>query len=169
VHTTKDTDFREELLSTAYQAELLGKLGNLLQRACALWVQNGLRPGDAALEPTLLTSLTLTQAEVHRAVADFALQDALRAIFELIAATNRYVDSTAPWQLGKLSREAATEPERAQAKARLLCCLASVVHVLHGSADLLAPFLPSTAHAIRARLVPEPHLGPPLFPPLVGP
>ena len=84
-------------------------------------------------------------------------------------ATNRYLDSSAPWQLAKLSREAATEPERAQAAERLLRCLVSVVHVHHGTADLLAPFLPTTASAIRARLTLEPSVGPALFPAFVLP
>ena len=36
LHTTKDGDFREDLLQAAYSAELAGKLGNLLQRVCAV-------------------------------------------------------------------------------------------------------------------------------------
>ena len=93
-----------------------------------------------------------------RAIADFALHDALRAIFELIAAANRYVDSTAPWQLAKLPSNAAA----------LEHCLSSLVYALKASARLLAPFLPGTAREINARLEPRPHVGEALFPALAS-
>jgi methionyl-tRNA synthetase len=167
LHTTKDSDFREDLLRTAYTSELAGKLGNLLQRTCALWQQNNvLTLASDTIEPALAAALAQARTEVTQALAGFAVHDALRAIFELFAASNRYVDSSAPWHLAKLSREAATSAEREAASQALQECLLSVVHALRGTADLLAPFLPNTASSIQARLTPEPKLGPPLFPAL---
>lgn len=152
LHGTKDSDFREELLATAYRTELAGKLGNLLQRVCALCERSECRL-DARPDATLAALCEQTRATVERAVEQFELQDALRAIFELVAAANRYVDSTAPWQL--LKRGASSELE---------ACLSSLVHVLREVAQLLTPFLPGTAAAIGARLEPRPHGGAPLFP-----
>ena len=152
LHCSKDSDFREDLLATAYRAELAGKLGNLLQRVCALCERSECRL-DAPLDATLAALCEETRATVQRAVDHFELQDALRAIFELIAAANRYVDSTAPWQL--LKRGATSELE---------ACLSSLVRVLCEVAQLLTPFLPGTAAAIVARLEPRPHGGAPLFP-----
>lgn len=153
LHCTKDSDFREELLENAYRAELAGKLGNLLQRVCALCDKHA--PTAQPAEHSELREVAEhARAAVDRALRDFALQDALRVIFELVAAANRYVDSRAPWQLAKQG-----------ARHELDCCLSSLVRALHAIAELLAPFLPSTAQQIRERLEPTPHGGPPLFPP----
>jgi methionyl-tRNA synthetase len=156
LHTSKDSDFREDLLRTAYGSELAGKLGNLLQRVCALVERHDVEIVVRDLDASLAAIAVQTEARVARAVADFALHDALRAIFELVAAANRYVDSSAPWQLAKFPAKAAA----------LAHCLSSLVHVLHVTARLLAPFLPSTARAIQARLEPRPQLSAPLFPAL---
>ncbi|HEY5376896.1 MAG TPA: methionine--tRNA ligase [Polyangiaceae bacterium] len=168
LHTTKDSDFREDLLQAAYSAELAGKLGNLLQRVCALCVQH-----EVQIDPEIALDLGLCEAAAHArtavdaAVRSFALHDALRSIFELVAAGNRFVDSHAPWQLGKARTALGATPEqRARATGVLQHCLSNLVRVLLVSAELLTPFLPSTADTIRARLLPAPSLGTPLFPPL---
>jgi methionyl-tRNA synthetase len=168
LHTTKDSDFREDLLRAAYSAELAGKLGNLLQRVCALCVQHELPiAAEITLDPVLQDAAAHTRTSVDEAVANFAFQDALRSIFELVAAGNRYIDSHAPWQLGKARTALGATPEqRAQATVTLQRCLSNLVRVLLISADLLTAFLPGTAATIRSRLLPAPSLGPPLFPQL---
>ena len=167
LHTTKDSDFREDLLRTAYGSELAGKLGNLLQRVCALCDRYEVPIITTDLDATLLETAERTRAAVAQAIDDFALHDALRAIFELIAAANRHVDSTAPWQLAQRANDTSSGPaQRKAAQVALQRALSSDVHALTVSAELLAPFLPGTARAIRARLEPKPHLGVPLFPPL---
>jgi methionyl-tRNA synthetase len=158
LHTTKDSDFREELLRTAYSSELAGKLGNLLQRVCALVERHDVTIVTTGLDAALHDVAEQVRIRVARAIDDFALHDGVRAIFELVAAANRYVDSSAPWQLAKLPGNAAA----------LEHCLSSSVHALCVIAQLLAPFLPTTSRAIEARLEPRPHVGPPLFPALSG-
>ena len=167
LHTTKDSDFREELLRTAYSSELAGKLGNLVQRVCALCVRHAVAIVSSELDAGLLETAQRTRAATLRAFRNFAFHDALRAIFELIAATNRHVDSTAPWQLAQRASDAASSDERRAAALALSRALSSDVHALTVSAELLAPFLPETARAIQARLCPTPSLGEPLFPRLV--
>ncbi len=164
LHSTKDSDFREELLRTAYGSELAGKLGNLVQRVCALCVRHSVAISSTELDVGLLEAAERTRAAVERAFRDFALQDALRAIFELIAAANRHVDSTAPWQLAQRANDAPSASERRAAELALARALSSDVYALSVSAELLAPFLPETARAIQARLSPTPSLGEPLFP-----
>ncbi|HWZ88434.1 MAG TPA: methionine--tRNA ligase [Polyangiaceae bacterium] len=170
LHTSKDGDFREELLRGAYGSELAGKLGNLLQRVCALCEQNGVRftPEEplVSLDPALLNAAQHTRSAVDTAVTEFALHDAVRAIFELVAVANRYADRSAPWQLAKARREATTENDRARADEGLRTSLSDLVQVLRITAELLAPFLPRTARGIEQRLVPGPRLGEPLFPAL---
>ncbi|HEX2672209.1 MAG TPA: methionine--tRNA ligase [Polyangiaceae bacterium] len=156
LHTSKDSDFREDLLSAAYSAELAGKLGNLLQRVCALVERHDVAIATTNLDPELGEVARQIEARVANAIDEFALHDALRAIFELVAAANRYVDSRAPWQLAK-------SPSNTAALER---CLSSLANALRVTARLLAPFLPNTAREIGARLEPRPHHGPPLFPAL---
>jgi methionyl-tRNA synthetase len=156
LHTSKDSDFREDLLRTAYASELAGKLGNLLQRVCALVERHEVAIVTTDLDASLLEVAAAAELCVARALADFALHDALRAIFELVNAANRYVDSTAPWQLAQSRSNAAALGQ----------CLSSLVHALRVTARLLSPFLPSSAREISARLEPRPHIGPPLFPAL---
>jgi methionyl-tRNA synthetase len=166
LHTTKDSDFREDLLRTAYGSELAGKLGNLLQRVCALCERNAVQVVTSDLDAGLLETAARTRTAVSQAIADFALHDALRAIFELIAAANRHVDSNAPWRLAQLAVSAGSAAERAVARVALQRVLSSEVYALKASAELLAPFLPETARTILARLSPSPSLGSPLFPAL---
>jgi methionyl-tRNA synthetase len=170
LHTTKDSDFREDLLRAAYGAELAGKLGNLLQRVCALCVQSGVctEPGapSAELDPALQNLAKQARFKVEKAVSQFALHEAVRAVFELVAGANRYADQSAPWQLAKLQRDAPTATERERASGALRRSLGSLVEALLAIAELLEPFLPSTARSVRARLVPYPSLGEPLFPAL---
>ena len=156
LHSTKDSDFREDLLRTAYGSELAGKLGNLLQRVCALVERHEVAIATTNLDASLCEVGERTQRAVQRAFDEFALHDALRAIFELVAAANRFIDGSAPWQLAK-------SPDDAPA---LAACLSSLVHALRVTACLLRPFLPATAREIEARLEPRPHLGAPLFPAL---
>ena len=156
LHTTKDSDFREDLLRTAYASELAGKLGNLLQRVCALVERHQVAIVSTDLDASLRELAEQAEISVASAIAEFALHDALRAIFELVNAANRYVDRTAPWQLAKsASRAGALEQ-----------CLSSLVYTLRVTARLLAPFLPTTARELHARLEPRPRLGLPLFPAL---
>ncbi len=171
LHATKDGDFREDLLRSAYTAELAGKLGNLLQRVCALCVQNGiagLYPSNE-LDASLHATAERARSDVARALDSFALHDALRAIFELVTAANRFADATAPWHLAKLWREAVDDGARARAERALRTSLCSLVESLRATADLLEPFLPRTSSQIRARLAPTPKLGEPLFPALRAP
>jgi methionyl-tRNA synthetase len=156
LHTSKDSDFREDLLSSAYSAELAGKLGNLLQRVCALVERHDVPITLPDADSALCEVARQCETRVANAIEDFALNDALHAIFELVAAANRYVDASAPWQLAKSTSNAAA----------LERCLSTLVHALRVTAQLLTPFLPSTARAIEARLTPRPHVGPPLFPAL---
>src|SRR6187431_469379 len=138
LHTTKDSDFREDLLRTAYSSELAGKLGNLLQRVCALVERHRVTIVTTGLDTSLCELAEQTEASVAGAVAEFALHEALRAIFELVNASNRYVDGTAPWQLAK-------SPTNTGALEQ---CLSSLVYTLRVTARLLAPFLPTTAREI---------------------
>jgi methionyl-tRNA synthetase len=149
VRTTKDGDFRIERFVEAHDAELANQLGNLVRRALALVERHagGRAPTPAALEDadaSLVAEVKSLSGRVDEAVGRFALDEALVAIFTVVDAANRYVEQTAPWSLANEARGGRI--------GTVLYCLVETIAAL---AEELAPFLPGTAQAIRARFDPE--------------
>lgn len=158
LHTTKDSDLRLEKLTEAHDAELAGKLGNLLQRVSALGLRHpnlALTRGQAAASDADVTLQGAAQRAVHdvrAAVDDFALQQALACIFELVAEANRYADAQEPWTLSRRALAAKTPQAAADLLAQLAHVLWHLLEALRVAAILLSPFLPDAAHEIATRL-----------------
>jgi methionyl-tRNA synthetase len=77
----------------------------------------------------------------------FAPNDALAAIWELVAAANKYVGDVEPWTLAKRVKTGDTAAE-----ARLATALYNLAEALRLIAYYVAPFLPSVAEGIAAQL-----------------
>jgi methionyl-tRNA synthetase len=139
-----DADFSEEALVGRLNADLANDLGNLVSRATTLIVNlaGGTVPGLVATEPGLRSAFEDAMGEVDRAMSEFAFHRALAAIWEFIAAVNRYVDITQPWALAK----------RAAERPRLDHVLSVLAESLRLLGIVLAPFLPDAAAKIRAGL-----------------
>ena len=157
LHTTKDSDFKVERLREAHDSELAGKLGNLLQRVVAVALRHPqleLHAGESASsdDRELSAAAERSLAEVTRAVDDFALHDAISAIFELVAAANRYADAQQPWTLSRKALALETPDESSAVLAQLAHVLWHLCETLRVSAVLLAPFLPRAALGILERL-----------------
>ncbi|WP_303974653.1 methionine--tRNA ligase [Streptococcus merionis] len=128
--------------------ELANDLGNLLNRTVAMI--NKYFDGQV---PNLSTGSTEfnedLQAVAGQAIADYHkymdLVDyprALDAVWLLIARTNKYIDETAPWVLAK---------DEAQ-KDNLASVMAHLAESLRVVANLIAPFMMTTANAITEQL-----------------
>jgi methionyl-tRNA synthetase len=158
LHTTKDSDFRVDKLAEAHDAELAGKLGNLLQRVSALGLRHpalALRRGQAAAsdaDVNLRDAADRAVRDVQAAVDDFALQHALACIFELVSEANRYADTQEPWTLSRQAVVAKTPQASADLLAQLAHVLWHLLEALRVAAILLAPFLPEAAREIVKRL-----------------
>lgn len=162
LHTTKDSDFREERLQEAHDTDLAGKLGNLLQRTIALALRHAhtdhgseLRldataPSTADEELRLAGERAVT--DVSAAVDGFALHEALASCLELVAAANRYADDQAPWLLSRRVVTSAEASARSELLAQLRHVLFRLCEALRLTALLIAPFLPETARRIGAAL-----------------
>ena len=142
IRTTRDGDFRRDRLIEAYNTELANQLGNLVSRSLALVERTaaGKVVAPARLEPiddALRLQVEALPDAVDQAVESFKLHRAVDAIFEVVAAANRYVDDTAPWALAKRG-------EQARLRTVLSCCL----QALGALAVELSPFLPGAAKAI---------------------
>jgi methionyl-tRNA synthetase len=141
-----DGDFSEARLGGARDAELADQLGNLVRRTITL-AQRSLpgetpRPGsvdarDEALRAQAEALPTLLDERLQR----FAVDEALAAVFDLVASTNRYLELTAPWTLA-----------RAGAHDRLRTILHHALEAVRIAGVALAPFLPGTSAAVGAQL-----------------
>jgi methionyl-tRNA synthetase len=151
VPSTADGDFSAERLQRAYNADLADGLGNLLSRTIGMLSRyhGGVVPAPGAHGPAdqrLADAAAGLHARLDAAVERFALDDALAAIWELVAAANRYVSETQPWALAK---RRADDPAAAERLDTALYALAETLRLL---AHALAPFLPSTAAAVAEQL-----------------
>jgi len=144
-HSSKDSDFSLSRFDRAHDGELADQLGNLCSRVETLIARfaGGRLPQSGALGPAeerLIESGTRTTSALARAFTDFALHDAAAQAFELVGATNRYLDETAPWRLAR------------ESSPRLDGVLYAAAEGLRWSAALLAPLLPLTSRRIAERL-----------------
>ena len=100
---------RDEAFLTRYNADLANDLGNLVSRATTMIHRycGGRRarrrmPSDAQrAERDLGRSAPPDRASVRASIGSFQLSAALREIWELIGATNRYIVAREPWTLAK--------------------------------------------------------------------
>lgn len=143
----QDGDFAHRQVFARYHGELGNGLGNLLARMVTGIVQKsfeGVVPAPAALgdeerELIAIAERAAAQAASHLDVV--APHRALDAIFELVAAANRYIDRTAPWALAKQG-----ELERLGTVAY------TVLESLRWLSVMLSPFMPEKTAALRAQL-----------------
>lgn len=144
----QDGNFSEEAILTRLNADLANDLGNLVYRTLSMierYSQGQLPPpGPVGCavddEPLRQEALGLGQ-RMDAAMVRLNFADALEAIFQLISHANRYIETTAPWQLAK-----ASPPERLHT---VLAVLAEVIRIV---AIGLEPFMPRVAQTIWDQL-----------------
>ena len=145
----QDGDFSHKNLITRYNGELANGLGNLLNRIVASIVRTNLGGVVPSVSEASYTDVDRAHIELAKRVAretsehlDAILPHrALDSIFELVAATNKYVDQTAPWALAKQG-----EHER----LGQVCYV--VLESLRWLSIMLSPFMPSKCDALREQL-----------------
>lgn len=137
IPTQEDGDFTWEKFENAYNNELGNDLGNLVQRVAAMAkrYQAGVVDGEDAGDHD-------TQ-QYHDAMADLAFDRAFDEIWVTVRALNQYLEHVKPWEVAKRRDN---DPE---AESHLNEILAHAVATLNQISDMLVPFLPTTAKAIR--------------------
>jgi len=139
----QDASFTDEAMLTRYNSDLANDLGNLASRVTTLLHRTcgGTVPApDEALlqrdeERHLASAADAVIAAVKTAVGGFQLSVALRELWELVGASNRYIVTREPWKLAK-------DPARGAELRTSLYVPADVLRVI---AELLRPFMPTTA------------------------
>lgn len=142
-----DGNFSNELLISRINTDLANDLGNLLSRTLTMTGKyfDGKLPAvqvEGPEDAELLALCTALPGKYEAAMEKFAFQDALAAVFEVIAYANKYIDLTKPWVLGK------TEAD----KPRLARVMYHLLESVRMSAVLLIPFMPETCEKIFAQL-----------------
>jgi methionyl-tRNA synthetase len=161
VGARQDADIDAARLDVVHRSELADQLGNLLSRTIALLQ----RHADGRVPPApergldeageqLGTRARNLGSEVDEAIAELAPDDALRAIWRVVHATNKHLADTAPWAL---ARDPGSRP-------RVLAVLHHAVGALSAIGCELVPFLPGTAEAILQAIANPAEGAPILFP-----
>ncbi len=136
-----------ELMVERLNSELANTLGNLLNRTISMSNiyfdgivadQHAAEEVDEDLKKTILETLP----KVNEKMDELRVADALTEIFALFKRCNKYIDETMPWALAK-------DPAK---KARLSTVLYNLVEGISYGAQLLEPFMPSTAKKILSQL-----------------
>ncbi len=141
-----DGDFSELALVQRINSDLANDLGNLLSRSLQMidkFRSSKLPETFTAteLDKEIADMANKTVAEMTELMDRFAFDDALKVLWAFISRSNKYIDETQPWKLGKEG-----EVERLDAVLRTLW------ESLRLSAVLVAPFMPETAARIWEQL-----------------
>jgi methionyl-tRNA synthetase len=153
-----DGDFTWDNFIKRYNSDLANDLGNVLNRTLGMankYLSGNLskpklkdRPEDEKLRDVVESSLKKVREQMdYNKKGDISFHLALAAIWEAIAATDKYIDSSAPW---KLEKEGKTE--------EIGRVLYHVADTIRNIAILVAPFLPDASRKIWEQLGLEPKI-----------
>lgn len=137
VPTQDDGDFTWEKFESAYNNELGNDLGNLVQRVAAMIgrYQAGVI-GDAP-------QTEHDMGPYRNAMDTFEFNRALDVVWNTIRSLNQFLENVKPWEIAKKREK---DPDAADHLAEVLAHASSTLIQV---ADLLTPFMPSTAEKIH--------------------
>lgn len=144
---SSDGIFSEDLLIERINSDLANILGNLVNRTISMSnkyfdgiVENPKVSGEA--DDALISKVEALGANVKKKMDELKIADAIDEIFDVLRASNKYIDETCPWVLAK---------DESQAD-RLKTVLYNLIESIRVCAVYLQAFLPETADKIFAQI-----------------
>lgn len=142
----QDGSFTNEKFLQRLNSDLANDLGNLISRTIQMVVKYnaGIVPGVGEIDTVdgdLINVAKNTVSAVEAEMEKLSFSTALEEIWKLIRRTNKYIDETTPWILGK---EGNTE--------RLNTVLYNLIESIRIIAQLIEPFMPHTSMKINEQI-----------------
>ena len=139
---TKDNDFTWKDFQTRNNSELVGILGNFVNRAVVLTHKyfGGKVPRIhqlEAIDKEVLGNLAKAPSIIGESIEKYKFRDALTQLMEVARSGNKYLADTEPWKLYK------EDPQRVETILNTGLQLAAAI------ANLAEPFMPKTAEKLR--------------------
>ena len=142
-----DGVFTRDLLIERINGDLANVLGNLVQRTISMG--NKYFDGKISNKKVIndfskkfITNINSLDENVTNKMDNLQISDAISEIFEVLRASNKYIDETTPWILAKDESK----------KDELETVLYNLLESIRVCANLLAPFLPETSEEILRQI-----------------
>lgn len=136
----EDGDFSYEKFEQRYNGDLANGLGNLVARVATLGEK--VSPMPIVTDEATARELARVREVYEKTCAEFRFNEALGAVWELIAAADKYINDTRPWTLKD-------DP------AALQKIIANAGMLVDAVRECIAPFIPETADKIREQIAVE--------------
>lgn len=133
IPSTGDGDFTYQKFETRYNSDLASGIGNLLARVRTMVDEIGFKENNLkSVEP----KINEAWKNYKKSLEEFKFNEALKAIWDLISFSDKYIEKEKPWEKRENSPQA-------------LGCL---LVILDNIAGLLKPFLPETSERISQEI-----------------